>query len=78
MSQTTNKFGRRAASAGNATTPAPGSSVGAPFRTIGQANNHRLTIDVDDELYRRLKLASIDTNQRMSVLVRDLLAQHLP
>lgn len=78
MSQPANRFGRRAASAGNTATPAPGGSVGSAFRTAGQANTHRLTIDVDDELYRRLKLASVDTNQRMSVIVRDLLAQHLP
>lgn len=78
MSQPANRFGRRAASAGNAATPAPGGSVGAAFRTAGQANTHRLTIDVDDELYRRLKLASVDANQRMSVIVRDLLTQHLP
>lgn len=43
------------------------------FRTDANPYNHRITIDVDDETYRALKLASLREGASMTVIVRELL-----
>ncbi len=47
------------------------------FRTATNPHNHRLTIDVDDESYRALKLASLREGASMAVIIRQLL-RNLP
>jgi len=70
-------FGRRAASAG-VDNPTADAEAGTLFRRGSNPNPHRLTIDVDDALYRRLKLAALERGDRMAVIVREALDDSLP
>jgi predicted polyphosphate/ATP-dependent NAD kinase len=70
-------FGRRAASAG-VESPTAAAEAGTLFRRGSNPNPHRLTIDVDDALYRRLKLAALERGERMAVIVREALNDSLP
>lgn len=72
-----NQFARRSASAGITTATAPAGSVGAARRDATSPYPHRLSVDVDEDMYKALRLAAAQQGLRMVEIIRTAVARHL-